>query len=258
MQPQISFEQEKCIGCNFCISACPINALTYNLKDKIAVNYNLCSACGECITECSENALSIYGYSIDSQKVIVEVLKDKEYYNNSGGGLTLSGGEAIMQFEFSLDLLRLAKSNNIHTVIETSGYSDTEKYSQIMPYVDLFLFDYKLTGNKLHKINTNVEQDLILKNLDYLYNNGAKILIRCPIIPNINDTQEHFKAISELSSKYPNLIGIEILGYHDYGSSKYKRLGFTSNYNISKTVSKNQKDEWLSELRLMGCENLLI
>jgi len=258
MQPQISFEQEKCILCNKCIPACPINVLSYNEKGKIVLNFYSCSACGKCIDECAENALKIYGYRVDSEKIIEEVLKDREYYINSGGGLTLSGGEAIMQYEFSLDLLMLAKSNDIHTVIETSGFASTEKYLQIMQYVDLFLFDYKHSGNRLHKLNTNVEQDLILKNLDYLYNNGAKILIRCPIIPDINDTPEHFKGICELSHKYPDLIGIELLGYHDYGLSKYKNLGFAQYSVISKTVSKTQKNEWLAELENMGCKKLLI
>ena len=172
--------------------------------DKIKVNFTDCSACGKCIDECARTALRIYGYQAEPRQVIAEVMKDKSYFDNSGGGITLSGGEAMVQFDFALELCRLAKENGLHTAIETSGYAPTAKYEQIMPYIDLFLFDYKHTGNALHRQYTNVDQDRILENLDFLYRHQAEILIRCPIIPDVNDTPAHFEGIARLSQKYPD------------------------------------------------------
>jgi glycyl-radical enzyme activating protein len=256
LQPQISYEQDKCIGCFKCVSVCPLAILSPNGK-KLEVNFTDCSTCGKCIDECAQNALRIYGYKAEVQTIIEEVIKDKAYFDNSGGGITLSGGETMLQFEFALELFKLAKSKGIHTAIETSGNADTEKYEQIKPYIDFFMFDYKHTGNKLHKQFTNVEQDLILKNLDYLYKNGAEILVRCPMIPGINDTQEHFKGICELSKKYPALKGIEIMSYHTYGMSKYENLGRKAYPIAAKTVSKAERSAWIAQLKQMGCKNLL-
>jgi pyruvate formate lyase activating enzyme len=256
LQPQISYEPAKCIGCLHCVTVCPLTALKPD-DIKVKVNFADCSACGQCLGECAANALRIHGYKTNVEKIIEEVMKDKAYFDNSGGGLTLSGGEAMIQFEFALELFRLAKNQGLHTAIETSGYAATEKFAQIRPYIDLFLFDYKHTGNQLHKKYTGVEQYLILKNLDYLYLQGAKILIRCPVIPGINDTRDHFLGICEISRKYPNLKGIEILGYHDYGVSKYGNIGLSAHPIASKAVSQSTVKQWIATLQQMGCSNLI-
>jgi pyruvate formate lyase activating enzyme len=171
-------------------------------------------------------------------------MKDKDYYDNSGGGLTLSGGEAMVQFDFAYELLRLAKDKGLHTAIETSGYSAIDKFMKIMPLVDLFLYDYKHTGNDLHQKYTGVDQDLILVNLDFLYKGKADILVRCPVIPGINDTEAHFSAIAGLHKKYPGLKGIEILGYHDYGMWKYECLGMKAFPITARTVPAEKVSEW--------------
>jgi pyruvate formate lyase activating enzyme len=256
LRPQISYDKGKCTGCRKCIDACSLSLLSGN-GDKLLVNFADCSACGSCIDECSVNALRIYGYRTDAASVIEEVMKDKDYYDNSRGGLTLSGGETMAQFEFALELLKMAKEKGLHTVIETSGYAATAKYRQIMPYVDLFLYDYKHTGNQLHSKYTQVEQDLILRNLDFLYGEKAEILVRCPIIPGINDTPEHFTGIRDLSLRYPGLKGIEILGYHDYGMWKYEQLGMTAYTITATTVSKVKLGEWKVQLKNLGCNNLI-
>jgi pyruvate formate lyase activating enzyme len=243
VQPQLSFEKDKCTFCKRCVEACPLASLRPG-DDELSVDFAGCSACGECLEDCATHALRVYGYKATTDDILAEVLKDKDYYDNSGGGITLSGGEAMVQFEFALDLLKKAKENGLNTAIETSGYAATAKFEQIMPYVDLFLYDYKHTGNDLHRQYTGVDQDLILENLDFLYANNANILIRCPVIPGINDTDEHFKGITELSQKYPNLKGIEILGYHDYGMWKYECLGMKPYPITAKTVPAEKVKEW--------------
>ncbi len=162
---------------------------------------------------------------MSTDEVISEVMKDFAYYSNSGGGMTLTGGEAMVQFDFALDLLKKAKENGIHTAIETSGYAGSSEFEAILPYTDLFLYDYKHTGNELHKKYTGVDQTLILENLAMLHDKGAEILVRCPIIHGINDTNDHLSNIEKLRDKFPRIRDIEILKYHDYGRSKYAKLG---------------------------------
>ncbi|HEX2395228.1 MAG TPA: glycyl-radical enzyme activating protein, partial [Bacteroidales bacterium] len=144
LKPGFSYNREKCSGCNKCIPLCPHECLRIS-EDKISVDFNSCPACGNCVDVCSGNALRIYGYYADTEDIITEVLKDKDYFDNSGGGLTLTGGEAMIQFDFAMKLMRTAKKRGLHTALETCGYAETTQFEQIMPYVDLFLFDYKHT-----------------------------------------------------------------------------------------------------------------
>jgi pyruvate formate lyase activating enzyme len=253
--PQLSWNRLKCTSCFTCVPSCPTGTLAKN-QSTLGVSYDICSSCAKCIPECSQGALSIYGYKATAENVISEILKDKPYFDNSGGGVTLSGGEAMMQFDFALELLRIAKAKGLHTAIETSGYARTELFSKIAPYVDLFLYDYKHTGNSLHKKYTGVDQTLILRNLEHLYGSGASILIRCPVIPGINDTTEHFEGIAALSQRFPRIKGIEIMPYHDYGLSKYENIGMQAYPIASKTVTRDQKQEWTQRLRSMGCINI--
>lgn len=255
LRPQLSYIREKCSGCNRCVHSCALASLKPS-NDKLSVDFNGCSACGDCIGECTENALKIYGYRMEAWTIINEVLKDRDYFKNSGGGITLSGGEAMVQFEFALEILSIAKKNGLHTAIETSGYAQTSRFERIMPYVDLFIYDYKHTGNELHSRYTGVDQELILENLEFLYASKAQILVRCPVIPEINDTPEHFAGITNISRKYPNLQGIEILGYHDYGMAKYANLGMKAYPIKSKTVSRETVKQWNEKLSGMGCKNL--
>lgn len=252
LRPEISYNIGKCSGCNRCVHVCPLASLR-TAGNKLVVDYQGCSACGECIDECTDLALKVYGYSISADAVLQEVLKDKDYYVNSGGGMTLTGGEAMVQFDFALALMKMAKEHGLHTAIETSGHAPTGKFEEIMPFTDLFLYDYKHTGNLLHQKYTGVDQVLICENLEWLHAHGANILIRCPIIPGINDTEEHFDGIATISRKYTNLQGIEILGYHDYGLSKYANLGMEAYPINSKSVSKETVNGWINKLKSLGC-----
>ena len=255
-QSQLSFDVSKCNGCAKCTDVCPENAI-FTDESNIKVDFTFCSACGKCVDECPENAFRIYGNEMTAQEVVDEVVKDMAYFENSGGGITLSGGEVMAQFDFATEILQLSKNRNIHTAIETSGYSKTENYNRILPFVDLFLFDYKFTDTLLHNHFTGVEPELILKNLDNLYHQKAAILLRCLIIPGLNDNQTHFEGICNLSRKYIDLKGIEILSYHNFGASKYSNTGKKYLLESSETVSKMQRSEWIKELNEMGCKNLI-
>jgi len=159
------------------------------------------------------------------QDVIDIVLKDVRYYESSGGGMTLSGGEPLAQFEFSRELLRLAKENGIHTCLETSGYASTDKLMSVIPYVDLFLYDFKISDDDEHLKFTGVPRSPIMENLQTLDKAGAKIILRCPVIPGHNDNDGHFTAISETANALKNIVEVNIMKYNPMGASKAKRIG---------------------------------
>jgi pyruvate formate lyase activating enzyme len=162
--------------------------------------------------------------------------------------MTLSGGEPMAQFEFTLDLLKKAKENNLHVCMETCGYAPLERYLEAAEYVDIFLFDYKISDPSDHKKYTGVSNELIISNLRALDSIGAKTVLRCPIIPGVNDNGEHFKKIGELASSLENIIEVNIEPYHPLGESKSEKLG--KEYALSGTEfpSRENAEEWIKEI----------
>lgn len=160
------------------------------------------------------------GREMDAQEIVQLALKDLAYYKASGGGLTITGGEPLFQPAFALELLVLAKRHGLHTVVETSGYAKPSDIERIMPYTDLFLYDYKGDG-KIHKRLTGVESALIIRNLEYLYAHGAGIVIRCPVVPGVNDDAQ---AREQFLSRFPG-VAHELLPYHNMGEGKAEALG---------------------------------
>lgn len=183
--------------------------------------------------------------------VMKEVLLDCAYYRKSGGGLTLSGGEPMAQLGFTLALLKAARAKGIHTCLETSGQSG--RYAEVLPWVDLFLFDYKATSSDEHKRLTGAANHTIVSNLEKLCGAGASILLRCPLVPGVNDQEEHLQGIASLSLKYPNLIGVEIMAYHNLGVSKGERIGRPSQLPPIDPPTKEIQDGWISRLHELGC-----
>jgi pyruvate formate lyase activating enzyme len=166
-----------------------------------------------------------FGRTMSVDEVMQIVLRDRVYYETSGGGITLSGGEPTLQFAFCKALLLAAREQGIPTCLDTSGHDRQEDFAELLPLVDLFLYDYKLTSPELHVRWIGAGNELILSNLEFLYRSGAAIILRCPILPGINDSQEHLEGIAELSRKYPRFRGVEILPYHDVGLYKFGLLG---------------------------------
>ena len=188
-------------------------------------NREKCVVCKKCTEECFAEVLEGVGNITDIDEIINEVLKDKVFYENSGGGMTVSGGEPMMQYDFTYSLLKRAKEEGLHICMETCGYAATEKYLSIAEFVDIFLFDYKETDSDKHKEFTGFSNSLILENLKALDESGAKIILRCPIIPSLNDRPEHFKGIADTANSLKNIIEINIEPYHPLGSGKSSRLG---------------------------------
>lgn len=255
LHPQLAFYAEKCSLCGRCESLCPqVHEITGN---RHFVNYSGCQACGACVKACPSHALSIFGNNVSVADIMETVRKDSVYYQQTGGGLTVSGGEPFLQHDFLTELLASAKSEQFHTCVETSGFTSREHLVKALPYVDLFLFDYKVTSPSLHKEFTGVDHKLILDNLEFLYRQDKQVLLRCPIIPGYNDTQEHFSGIHRIETAYPDLAGIEILPYHNLGRGKAAAIG--QNYEISSpTADTDLKKQWKEKMAACGCSHLIL
>lgn len=272
------------------LKGCPLRCLWCHNPEsqsrgaEYSFDYNLCRLClqagGECpagvtlgedalahdrtriresiLEDCPYEAVRRVGMVRSVEDVMEIVRRDREYYQRSGGGLTVSGGEPLAQFPFTLALLRKAKESGIHTCLDTTGYAPEEQLHRVLPYTDLFLYDYKETDPEQHRKLTGVSPDLILGNLDSLYRRGARLLLRCPIIPGINDTEQHFAGIAELSRRYPGLAGIHMMAYHDMGSHKAGQIGKPAQLKHLPTASDPLKSHWLQLLRQLGCDKAVL
>jgi len=244
---ELFYDSEKCVSCGKCGALCAQNAHVF--EGGHSINRNKCISCGICTDECGFNAIELVGKKMSVQEIIDEVLKDKVFYENSGGGLTLSGGEPLMQFNFACEILKQAKQTGIHTCIETCGFAKTEDILKITEYTDVFLYDWKLSNDQLHKEYTGVSNRQILDNLRAIDAVGSKIILRCPIIPNVNDTAEHFGGIAGVANSFENILAIEIEPYHSLGNSKYKKLGKTELDKSFEQPTEQQVENWIVQIQ---------
>ena len=162
------------------------------------------------------------------------------------------------QFNFAVEILEACRERGIHTCVETSGFAPQRKFLDILPLTDLFLFDYKVTQTDAHQNLVGVPNDRILANLKFLYHQGAAIILRCPLIPGVNDSIEHLEGIAAIVRQYPDLVGVELMAYHDLGRDKGLRLGQDYALEGVQTASEATKQAWLESLLTLGCERAVI
>jgi pyruvate formate lyase activating enzyme len=227
-EPSLSYMPEKCIACRACLDACPHDALSADAVGKAIVARDRCTACGVCPPTCDPKALETVGRTATAEEVLDVVLRDQAYYRASGGGVTLSGGEPLMQPEFAAILLGEAKARGLHCCVETAGYAVWGAVQPLIALVDLWLFDYKETDPRLHEKFVGKPNDLILANLRRLHAAGAKIVLRCPMIPQLNARTGHLDGIVALARSMPSLEGVELLPYYDLWRAKLTRFGLKS------------------------------
>ena len=232
-EPTLSYNSERCIACGVCFGKCPEGALSPDAEGKAVVDRARCKGSGACARACDPQVLEIVGRIVTAAEVLEVVLRDEAYYSRSGGGMTLSGGEPLMQPEFARLLLMEAKVRGLHTAVETSGYAMWGSIRPLSPLVDLWLFDYKETDRRLHEKFMGKPNELILSNLKRLYDQGAKILLRCPIIPGHNARREHLDGIVSIAKRMPKIEGIELLPYYDLWRAKLGRFGLKSQLPVS-------------------------
>ena len=250
--PMLSFLPELCIGCGYCFQICPREAHTIE-DDVHELDRAVCEVCGACAEECYAQALELIGRDVTVEEVMGEVLRDRPFYETSGGGITLSGGDPTFQMDFTEALLRVAREEGLNTCVETSGFTNCANLPRIEELVDLFLYDIKETDPQRHQDCTGVSNELILANLRALHARGARILLRCPIIPGYNDRADHFEALATLAVELPDLVGLEVMPYHALGESKALRLGLDPEGRaVSQPPAPEQIAEWTQFLRDRG------
>ena len=238
-EKEMSYNEERCVGCGRCVARCPNQC--HSLKGGNHVyDRTECQACTMCVHPTCP-AMESYGYEISADEIIADVMKDEAFYKNSGGGITLSGGEPLAQPEFCIEVLKKAKEQGLHICMESCGHVNREILARSAEYVDLYLFDYKETDAEKHRAYTGVDNSLILENLRYLDSVGKQIILRCPIIPDFNDTKEHFDGIANIANELDGVVKVELEPYHDFGCGKYERLGKTLDGKIKNIVTPTEE-----------------
>ena len=213
-----------------------------------------CVHCGKCCEECYSGALERAGREMSADEVMAEVLKDKIFYDNSHGGMTLSGGEPMAQFAFTKQLLELAKQNGVHTCLETCGFAKWERFEEILPLVDIFLYDVKATDPEKHREFTGVDNLLIRENLRKIALHGGSIVLRCPLVPGVNASQEHLKGIpvlaNELNELAPGAVTeINVEPYHPLGINKCARLGIPTPLDKEDFTPEETTQFWIQTIQ---------
>jgi pyruvate formate lyase activating enzyme len=232
-EPEVLVVESRCVRCGICATACPqgssANATT---AQREAAG---CTVCGRCVDACPVEARQLAGREMSVEDVLAEIRKDTAFYDESGGGVTFSGGEPLGQFEFLGSLLEACRRLEIHTAVDTCGFAPRENLLAIAPLVDLFLYDIKLLDNDRHVRFTGVPNLPILENLHALSRVQANLWLRVPVIPGVNDGGEEMLAIARLASSVPGVRQVNLLPYHKTGIAKFQRLGLA--YELSDVAS---------------------
>ncbi len=222
-KPQLMVRNLKCSGCGACVEVCPEGALTMSEEGQRQINWQKCNDCFDCVEACLYGSMNVSGDEMTVEQVVEEVEKDRVFYKNSGGGVTISGGEPMGQTGFLELLLQKLKAADIHVALDTTGQASQESYDRILPNVDLVLFDIKQLDPDQHKKYIGVSNKLILKNAKFVAGK-ANTWFRIPLIAGFNDSVEHFERVVEMASEY-GVEKISLLPFHEGGTAKTDQVG---------------------------------
>ena len=245
VKKELSFLKDKCIMCGKCMKVCAQNVHSFDGSLHI-IGRDRCVFCKRCVDICVTSALELFGKEYTAEDVMTEIEKDDIFFGDDGG-VTFSGGEPFMQFDFLYELLKSCKQKGYSTCIETSGFTKTENIIKAAEYTDYFLFDCKETNAANHKIYTGADNRQILKNLEALSKIKSAVILRCPIIPGCNDRKEHFEGIAAIAEQYENILRVELEPYHSLGERKNVALGREE--HKFKEPAENEKNLWLDAVR---------
>jgi pyruvate formate lyase activating enzyme len=248
--PELMYMHKKCNICGECVGMCPSQAL-FSTRKELGINRKICSVCGVCAEKCPSGALKIVGKKTSVEEVMKEIGKDSAFYEESGGGVTLSGGEPLWQIDFTSAILRECKELNIHTAVDTCGYASCKAIERIKDKVDLFLYDLKIMNDEKHRKYTGKSNKQILRNFKTLADNGNDLLVRLPVIPGINDDRKNI----QMAADFVLLYGVKrvcLLPYHRAGIEKYRSLGKRYNLNSIRTPSEPKLNAIKEQLEASG------
>lgn len=256
LQPVLLYRQSRCLGCGACAEVCSQGAIALDAENqdtdytestdehgifleksvsirkvrvfrvpKVLTDQEKCTKCQTCAAACYSGAREFSGREMTVSEVMAQVEREIPFYDQSGGGVTFSGGEPLMQPGFLSALLKACRRQEIHTVVDTSGFANWQVFEQIRGDVDLFLYDLKQMDSEKHRKVTGVPNEPILENLRKLTALGHKVLARIPLIPGINDDEQNLAESGKFLASLPQLEGVELMGYHDIAQAKYEALG---------------------------------
>jgi pyruvate formate lyase activating enzyme len=237
--PEVTYRYTSCKRCGTCVGVCPEHAVTLD-DDGVHIDRKKCTVCGECVRNCLPEALQISGKKMTVDEVFKVVKKDADYYEASGGGVTASGGEILAQADFIAALFKKCKEAGYHTNADTSGFGDPAALEKILEYSDLVFFDLKHMDPVKHEEYTGQTNELILKNLGLVVKKGVPVVIRVPLIPGYNNSDENLRALAEKVAETAKDAVVNLLPYHRYGANKYRMLDMT--YQLE-TVPELTPDE---------------
>ncbi len=226
-KPEINFVANNCVGCGKCRTVCPQDAIQHGGGDQpgLSVDRDRCTLCGQCAKFCYAGAINILGRYVTVPELMEMVERDRQFYDESGGGITFSGGEPLAQPQFLKAALKEAQRRGIHTAIETSSYARWDEYRPILENIDLVLTDIKHMDDREHQRLTGVSNRLILENLQKISNLGIPLRLRLPLIPGLNDSEDNLKATADFVQQLNNVQSLDILPYHRLGEMKWRQLG---------------------------------
>lgn len=226
---EIMYHRSRCVECGRCIAACPTHAIARDGANGLITDSDTCIHCGRCVAACVYDAREQVGRRVSVSQMLREIRRDRRFYDNSGGGITLTGGEPLLQCEFSANLVEACHEEGIHTAIETCGFAPWTCLEKILPWLDLLFFDIKHVDDEIHRELTGQSNEVILDNLRRVAQSwsSGQIVVRVPFIPSCNGDEETFGRIFSWLSEIEKIrhIRVEIMPYHRLGTPKYEGLG---------------------------------
>lgn len=254
LKPVVMFKKEDCLHCGRCIDACRISAIS---PDNIGrIDRERCTGCGECVNVCPAGALVLKGKQVSVQQVVRELKKDATTYRRSGGGITLSGGEPLVQYQFASELLKACKAQGWHTAIETTGVGSAEAVDTVIPYVDAVLLDIKHMDEQQHKTYTGITNEAVLKNAPRI-SRISPTVVRVPVIPGFNCSAGDIRAIAEFSQTLTGVRTIHLLPYHSFGENKYGLMGMEYSLKNVKQLKPEDLEEYQAMVEAHGFECII-
>lgn len=252
---QIFWKSRLCMQCGTCARVCPMGAANLPIPVEVAqaedstyykIDYDKCSYCMECVKACPYGALEITGRRMSVDEIMEIVEQDAPFYENSGGGFTLSGGDPAAHPDFSEELLRHAKKRGLHTCMDTNGHCSWSVFERLIPYVDIFLFDIKHLDDSLHRKMTGVTNKRVLENIGLLAKNKADVWVRIPIIPEFSDQIDYHVRVADFLSGLPGSIGrVDLIPFHNWCQNKYQWLGLDWRYRNVEAIEPSAMVQYL-------------
>ncbi|MBM3296467.1 MAG: glycyl-radical enzyme activating protein [Candidatus Aminicenantes bacterium] len=222
--PELLVRPARCLeACHLCLETCPETA-ALKVQNVVRVDRRRCRVCGSCADSCPSEALALVGRRLSVEEAAEEIFRDEPFFRQSGGGVTFSGGEPLMQAEFLAELLRACRSRGVHTAVDTSGHVPWMSLESIREDVGLFLYDLKMMDDRRHRELTGVTNAVILENLVRLVRSGSRVVVRLPLLKGVNDGPDHVEAAAQRLSRLGGIERVDLLSYHALGRDKYGRL----------------------------------